>query len=128
MIIWDWLNNLYHKNYRYPSDKELQGQLWVINRFLSFDPDLAQVVASTSKYFYVLKTRYYRLLYQIIPKANPTRVKNAKKIVEYDPELVKRYAGVYGLSGRETIDYLKILIKKHTVEEVYDFVGLEIKG
>ena len=127
MVIWDWLNNLYHKNYRYPSAKEVQKDLWMINRFVSFDPDLTEVIASTSKYLFCLKERYYRLLYRIIPKSNPTRVMNAKMKVYFDKELVNRYASTYGLSRRETIDYLKILTKKNKIKEVFEFVGLEEK-
>lgn len=127
MTIWDWLNNLYHKNYRYPTDKEIQGKLWVINRFVSFDPDLTEVVATTSKYFFCLKQQYYRLLYRIIPKSNSPRLKNAKVKEEFEKDLVVRYAGVYGLSRRETIEYLKILHKKESLENIYNYVGIETK-
>ena len=127
MVIWDWLNNLYHKNYRYPEPKEIKKDIWMINRFVSFDPDLAEVVATTSKYLFCLKERYYLLLYRIIPKSNPTRVMNAKMKVEFDKELVGRYSAMYGISRRETVDYLKILTKKNTKKEVFEFVGLEGK-
>ena len=127
MVIWDWLNNLYHKNYRYPSAKEVQKELWMINKFLSFDPNLTEVVATTSKYMFCLKERYYRLMYRIIPESNPTRVLNAKMKVEFDKDLVGRYANMYGLSRRESVDYLKILTKKNKLKEVYEFVGLEVK-
>ena len=127
MVIWDWLNNLYHKNYRYPEPKEIQKDLWMINRFVSFDPDLTEVIATTSKYLFCLKERYYRLLYRIIPTSNPTRVQHAKMKVAFDKELVIRYAHMYDLSHRETIDYLKILIKKNKKKEVFEFVGLEGK-
>jgi len=127
MVIWDWLNNLYHKNYRYPTAKEVQKDLWMINRFLSFDPDLTEVVATTSKYLFCLKERYYQLMYRIIPKCNPTRVMNAKMRVDFNKELVGRYANMYGLSRRETTDYLKILSKKNTLKQIFEFVGLEKK-
>lgn len=127
MVIWDWLNNLYHKRYRYPLDEEVQGKLWTINRFVSFDPDMTDVVAEVSKYFFVLKERYYRLLYRIIPESPSIRLKNLKPQNEFDNPLVKRYSKVYGLSAREITDYLKILRKTHSLEEIQNFVGMESK-
>jgi len=127
MEIWDWLRNLYHKRYRYPTDRELQGKLWVINRFISFDPDLTEAVATVSKYFFVLKERYYELLYRVIPESQSTRVKNPKKKVEFNVELVNRYSTLYKVSRRETIDYLKILHKQSATKEIFNFVGLEVK-
>ena len=127
MEIWDWLHNLYHKRYRYPTDQEIQGKLWVINRYLSFDQDLTEVVAYVSKYFFCLGTRYYHLLYCLVPSSSTPRVKNGKIKKQYEDEIVERYASMYGLSKRETIDYLKILHKNNKAEEVYHYVGLEKK-
>ena len=128
MTIWDAINNLYSKRMKYPEDSDLVGNLWMINRFLSMDNDLLEVVADVSKYFYTLKERYYRLLYRIIPQDTYQRSKYVKPKKEFNEDLVKRYSKLYGVSNRETIDCLRILQKTNTVKEIYEFVGLECKN
>src|SRR3990167_7642989 len=100
MEIWDCLNNLYSKRMKYPDDNELSGKLWMINRFLSMDKDLLEVVADVSKYFYTLKERYYRLLYRIIPQSSSSRNKYIKPKKEFSDEVLNRYSKLYAISNR----------------------------
>ena len=127
MNIWDCLNNLYHKRMTYPEDKELSGNLWMINRFLSMDKDLLEVVADLSKYFYTLKERYYRLLYRIIPQSSSPKNKYIKPKKEFNEDVVRKYSKLYEISNREVIDCLRILRKTNTEKEIFEFVGLEYK-
>lgn len=128
MEIWDCFSNLYTKRMKYPTDNELSGKLWMINRFLSMDKDLLEVVSDVSKYFYTLKEQYYKLLYRIIPQSSSPRNKYIKPKKEFDDEVLVRYSKLYAVSKREVIDCLRILQKTNDMKEIYEFVGLEYKN
>ena len=64
----------------------------------------------------------------MVPKLNnPPRNKYIKIVKEIDDELVNRYTHYFRLSRKEVRDYLKIMLKQNSKEEVYGFVGLEVK-
>lgn len=121
------INNLYSKRATYPENSELSGKMWMINRFLSMDKDMLEVIAVISKYFYSLKERYYKLLYRIIPMSPSPRIKYFKPTKEFDSELVERYSKFFNLNNREVVDYLKIMKKDFSDRELYENVGLEYK-
>jgi len=125
MELFDCVNNLYSKRYRYPTDNELSGKLWVINKFISMEDNLLEYVAFISKYFFVLGNRYYRLLYRLIPMVVAPRNKYIK-LEKIGGELVSRYSKFFGISNRETFDYLKILKQKISDKELNEFVGIEL--
>lgn len=125
--LWDCTNNIYNKRMRYPNKKELSNKMWMINRVLSMDVDLLNVIAYVSKYFFTLKEDYYRLLYRIVPRSNSVRTKYSKIKREENDEMLKRYSKFYGVSKRETRQYLKILSRKYNKKELLGFIGMEVK-
>lgn len=125
--IFDWLNNLYTKKLGLPTDAEIAPMIWQLNNFLSMDLDLLEYVAYYQKYMYTLKEKYYLFWYVLIPKCPAQRNKYLKIKKEPETDLVKRLSSVMGLSFMEVADYLKILRKTHTEEEIYNFLGMEKK-
>ena len=125
--IWDILNNIYNKRLRYPTKEELSGKLWMINRFLSMDTNLLEVVAYVSKYFFTLKERYYRLLYSIVPQTSSVRTKYSRFKEQEDSEILKKYSKFFGVNIRETKQYLNILRNRYNEKELLEFIGMEKK-
>ena len=121
-----YLNNLYSKRSKPSDESEASSFIWPINRFLSMDKDLLETIAHTTRYLFTLGPRYYKLLWRVIPQTNAARNKYLKPEKD-NMELTSRYAQYFGVSKRETVDYLKILNKKYSQKEIYGFVGLEVK-
>jgi len=128
MELWDALNNLYHKRFRYPEKDEISDKLWIINRFVSMERDLLEHIAYISKYFFTLQERYYRLLYRLIPQSFSPRTKYLKPPKELDSELLKKYSTYFGLKKKEVKNYMEILRKSYSNKELYEFVGIEYKN
>jgi hypothetical protein len=123
-----YLNNVFNKKEQCPEEQEVKSFIWPINRFLSMEKDLLEVIAYTSKFIFTLGPKYYRLLYRIVPTSGAPRNKYLKVQESYEPELLERYIKYFGTNKRETVQYLRLLEKQHTKEEIYEFVGLELKG
>lgn len=122
--IFYFINNLYHKKYKYPEDNELSSNLWMINRFLSMDKDLLGVVAEISEYLFTLQERYYRLLYRIVPKSNSPFNKYLKPKKEFDGELLSRYSKMFQIGLGEAAEYIRIMRKSMSNKEIFEYVGI----
>lgn len=120
------LNNIYTKK-EIPEDNEVRSLIWPINRFLSMEKSLLEHVAYLSRYMFTLGARYYKLLQRVVPKSYSPRNKYIKVEKESDDELMDRYVQYFRLSRKEVKDYLKILFKQYTREDVYGFVGLDVE-
>ena len=125
--LWDLVNNVYSKRMRYPTKEELSNKMWMINRMLSMDIDLLEVIAYVSKYFFTLKEQYYKLLYKIVPQVNSVRSKYVKFKEQEDSVLLKRYSDYFGVNIRETKQYLRLLRKEYNENEILGFIGMEKK-
>ena len=120
-----YLNNVFTKK-EVPTDSEVKSFVWPINRFLSMDRDLLETISEMSKYIFTLGPRYYKLLLRVVPELKKApRNKYIKVEKDSDDDLVNRYVQYFKLSRKEVKDYLKILLKNHSKEDVYGFVGLE---
>lgn len=120
-----YVNNIYTKQF-VPEESEVPAILWKINRFLSMDKDLLELVAYLSRYMSVLGAKYYALLMCIVPQSFVPRNKYVRPDRESDDELLERYVKYLQLSKREVRDALRILLSMHSKKEVYEFVGLEV--
>ena len=125
--LWDCLNNIYNKRLRYPTKKELSNKMWMINKFLSMDKDLLEMVAYVSKYFFTLKERYYKLLYSIVPQTGSVRNKYSKVKKDGNYDVLVKYSKFFGVSVRETKQYLRILRNNYSEKELLDYIGFEEK-
>lgn len=121
------VNFLYEKNGQFPSEQAVVPKLWILNRFLSMDPSLFQAVAYASRYLFTLGSAYYKLFYRIIPKTQRGYHKYHKNASDLDSELLSRYSAYFGLSRLETSQNLKIMQRTASLEDIYQFVGLEYK-
>ena len=125
--LFDYLNNIYSKRLGMPEDNQVKGFIWPINRMLSMEKALLETIAYLTKYIFTLGPRYYKLLYRVVPTSLASRNKYLKVDKEVEDELLNRYVQYFRLSKREVKDYLKILFKQYSKEEVFSFVGLEVK-
>jgi len=98
---------------------------WMINRFLSMDDRFAPYIDDFAKYTNTLKERYYLLLYRLIPQGNPPRNRYIKQNKEFSDKVIERYQTFFNVSRKETIEYLRILLKTMSLKELYEEVGLE---
>jgi hypothetical protein len=121
--LFDLINNVYNKRLRYPTDKELSGQIWTVNKWLSMDTDLLEVISEISKYMFCLKERYYKLLYRIVPMTGSVRNKYSKQEKVVANEVLYKYSRFFGVNLRETKQYLEILKKKYSNKELLAFIG-----
>ena len=124
--IFFYINNVYNKRYQLSSE-EVAPMIWTVNRFLSMEKDLLEAVAETTKYIFTLGPRYYTLMMRLVPKSYSPRNKYLKP-EKTKTELLSRYQRYFKLSMREVADYMKILYKKYSEKEIYDFVGLQLEG
>jgi len=108
-----------------PEGADVSSSLWMINRFLSMETILLDVIGQTSKYTGVLGERYYKLLDSIIPKTKAPRNKYLKPSHEFEANLIERYAKVWNCNWKEVVDSFKVLLKTYSQKDLYDFVGLE---
>lgn len=122
-----YLRNIYTKKESF-SDDEVKSVVWTVNRFLSMEKDLLEHIAYLSRYLFTLGPKYYRLLMRVVPQSFVQRNKYVKVDKEVESDLLERYVRYFHLSKKEVGDYLKILAKKYTKEEIHAFVGLEVNG
>jgi hypothetical protein len=126
-LLFEYIDNIYTKRF-VPEDSEVRSSIWPINRFLSMEKALLETIAYTSRYLFTLGPKYYKLLMRVVPKLNYSPKNKYIKIEkEAEDELLDRYVQYFSLSRKEVKEYLKILFKQYTGEEVYGFVGLETK-
>lgn len=121
------INFLYEKVGQFPEDSAVISKLWIINRFLSMDSVLFGAVAHASRFLFTLGPSYYKLFYRLIPRTSRGYYKYHKIPKEFDSELLSRYSSYFGLSLRETTQNLRIMQKNNSLEDIYKFVGLELK-
>ncbi len=120
----DYVKNIFTKKFD-PTDAEVKSFVWAVNRILSMEKDLLEHIAYLSRFMFTLEARYYKLLMRTIPQSFPPRNKYIKADRLADSELLSRYCQYFKLSKKETQEYLKILAKKYTQDEIHSFIGIE---
>jgi hypothetical protein len=86
---------------------------WMINRFLSMDPDYCEVVNIVQKNTWQMKGEYlYNLYKDLIPKQYKyLKYIKASKKVDYKPEEVEAVQIYFEVSKKEAKEYINMLPK-----------------
>ena len=132
MTIFDWLNQInYEKKSwdKFSQDEQKKFSTFIINRWLSMDENLIQVVNYFQKYSVgqLQPQEVYRWYCDIIPKQKRfNKYIKAKKSVKYDKELVEIMCKHYETSKKECIEYIELL-GKDELKSILELYGTEPK-
>ena len=112
--IFDHLANITWKKKDWNSMSELDQKAfspYLINRWLSMNPDLIEVVDMFQQYTIgpLNKKHVYQLYYDILPKQKMfARYIKGKKLAKYDKELVKLITSHYEVNSQEAEEYINL--------------------
>lgn len=112
MNIFDHLKNITTTKGPYLGDEGWNN--WMINRYLSMDPNYCEVVNIVQKNTWQMKGEYlYNLYKDLIPKQYVflKYIKTSKK-VDYKPEEVDAVASYFEVSKKQAKEYINMLPKK----------------
>lgn len=124
LTIFDHLANLTHKKVSWDSLSEVDQKSfspYIINRFLSMNPDYIELVDMLQQYTIGLldKKQVYQLYYELLPKVKTfSKYIKGKKGNKYQPELVKFICDRFWVNKQEASDYLELLPKEELVSEL----------
>ena len=75
---------------------------YMVNRWLSMNPNVTEIINFVQKYYSLDKKIHYKLLSDILPKQKLfTKYVKGKKMEKYNPELVTLIAKHYEISRKE---------------------------
>ena len=99
---------------------------YLLNRYLSMNPDYLELVNYTQIIPHTEKEKYYKIYSNLIPKKKQwlKYIKSSNK--NESKELLEYLSKYFECSIREVKDYLKILDKKQ-IQEILEQFGLEDK-
>jgi hypothetical protein len=99
---------------------------YLLNRYLSMNPDYLELVNYTQIIPHTEKEKYYRIYSNLIPKKKQwlKYIKSSNK--NESKELLEYLSKYFECSIREVKDYLKILDKKQ-IQEILEGFGLDDK-
>ena len=132
MTIFDWINQINYEKKSWDSFSEAEQKTFntfIINRWLSMDEDLIQIVNYFQKYSIGLLTpkdtyMWYR---DIIPKKKRfNKYIKGKKAMKYDSELITTICKYYETSKNECIEYIEMMDKKQ-LTSILELHGKEPK-
>ena len=112
--IFDHLANITWKKKDWNSMSELDHKAfspYLINRWLSMNPDLIEVVDMFQQYTIgpLNKKHVYQLYYDILPKQKMfAKYIKGKKLAKYDKELVKLITSHYEVNSQEAEEYINL--------------------
>ena len=115
MNIFDHIKNITTNKGTYLGDEGWNN--WMINRFLSMDPDYCEVVNVVQKNTWQMKGEYLYNLYQdLIPKQYKylKYIKSTKKH-EYDLDQVEAVVTYFEVSKKEAKQYIDMLPKEELI-------------
>ena len=124
LTIFDHLAKLTHKKVPWSELSELDQKSfapYLINRFLSMNPDYIELVDMLQQYTIGLldKKQVYQLYYELLPKVKTfSKYIKGKKGNKYQPELVKFICDRFWVNKQEASDYLELLPKEELVSEL----------
>jgi len=99
---------------------------WLINKFISMNPDYCELVDIVQKNTWILKPEYlYRLYCDLLPKGFVffKYIKSTKK-KEYKLEEVKAVSTYYDISTKDAKEYIDVLPKEE-VERITQQINMK---
>jgi len=132
MTIFDWLNQInYEKKSwdKFSQDEQKKFSTFIINRWLSMDENLIQIVNYFQKYSIgLLEPRdTYKWYCNIIPKQKRfNKYIKGRSTVKYNSELVDTVCKFYETSKQECIEYIGML-GKDELQDILELYGTEPK-
>jgi hypothetical protein len=99
---------------------------YLLNRYLSMNPDYLELVNYTQIIPHTEKEKYYKIYNNLIPKKKQwlKYIKSSNK--EGNKELLEYIAKYFECSIRESKDYIKILDKK-SIQDILEQFGIDDK-
>jgi len=132
MTIFDWINQMLvtkkHWN-EFTEDEQKKFSPFIINRWLSMDPDFIEIVNYFQKYAIgTLKPReVYKWYCDILPRGKRfNKYIKGKASKKYDKELIQIISRYYECSSLQTKEYLR-LINKEELKEILMMYGNDEK-
>ena len=132
MTIFDWINQINYEKKSWDSFSEAEQKTFntfIINRWLSMDEELIQIVNYFQKYSIgLLEPRDTYMWYRdIIPKKKRfNKYIKGKKAMKYDSELITTICKYYETSKNECIEYIEMMDKKQLIS-ILELHGKEPK-
>jgi hypothetical protein len=88
---------------------------YMVNRWLSMNPDVTEIINFIQKYYSLDKKIHYKMLSDILPKQKIfSKYIKGKKVDKFNPELVTIISDHYEVSKKEAKVYIDLY--KHTNE------------
>ena len=132
MTIFNWINQINYKKKSWDSFSEAEQKTFntfIINRWLSMDKELIQIVNYFQKYSIgLLQPKDTYMWYRdIIPKKKRfNKYIKGKKAMKYDSELITTICKYYETSKNECIEYIEMMDKKQ-LTSILELHGKEPK-
>ena len=132
MTIFDWINQINYEKKSWDSFSEAEQKTFntfIINRWLSMDKELIQIVNYFQKYSIgLLEPKDTYMWYRdIIPKKKRfNKYIKGKKAMKYDSELITTICKYYETSKNECIEYIEMMDKKQ-LTSILELHGKEPK-
>ena len=132
MTIFDWINQINYEKKSWDSFSEAEQKTFntfIINRWLSMDEELIQIVNYFQKYSIgLLEPKDTYMWYRdIIPKKKRfNKYVKGKKAMKYDSELITTICKYYETSKNECIEYIEMMDKKQ-LTSILELHGKEPK-
>jgi len=95
---------------------------YMVNRWLSMNSDVTEIINFTQKYYSLDKKIHYKMLSDILPKQKLfTKYVKGKKVDKYNPELVTIVANHYEISRKEAKERIEMFMHfRHGVQSLTD--------
>lgn len=132
MTIFDWINQINYEKKSWDLFSEAEQKTFntfIINRWLSMDEELIQIVNYFQKYSIgLLEPKDTYMWYRdIIPKKKRfNKYIKGKKAMKYDSELITTICKYYETSKNECIEYIEMMDKKQ-LTSILELHGKEPK-
>jgi len=83
--------------------------VYMVNKWLSMNPDVTEIINFTQKYYSLDRKVHYRMLSDILPRQKIfSKYIKGKKVDKYNAELVALISKHYEVSKSEAKDYIDI--------------------
>ena len=130
MTIFDWVNQIRVGKKSWDSfteEEQKKFSPFIINRFLSMDKDIVEIVNVFQKYAIgTLEPReVYKWYCDILPKGKRfNKYIKGKKDKKYDKEMIDIISNHFEVSKQETKTYIDLLDKQE-IKEIYKMYGVK---
>ena len=132
MTIFDWINQINYEKKSWDSFSEAEQKTFntfIINRWLSMDEELIQIVNYFQKYSIgLLEPKDTYMWYRdIIPKKKRfNKYIKGKKAMKYDSELISTICKYFETSKEECVEYIEMM-NKDELKSILELHGKEPK-